>query len=561
MGRVTKSAHYYSRVVAKMQTDPSTDPAAPPPPPPARSPNPARRLAGATALVAGAFVLSRVLGLLRDMVIAARYGTTDQQDIYVAAFKLPDTLFLLIISGVVGSAFIPVFGDLVAKGKDAAAWRLASTMINGSIVVLIAGGLLLSWLAPALVATVLAAGFPPEKQARVVDLTRILLFSPLFLGLGGWAQGVLNAKHHFALPALAPLVYNGAIIVGAVFFIPIWGLEGLVYGVVLGALLHFLVQVPGLVAAGMRYSPLHLNLRDEGAGEVARLIGPRLIGQGAYQANIIVLTSLASFLGAGRLAAFTYAQQLMLLPFGVVALSLATVIFPTMAAQYGRGALDELRTTLAGALRLVIFLMVPAALGLAFLRADIVGLLFQFGAFNARSTALVADALGWFAGGLLGYAVLEILTRGAYAMHDTRTPVLLAIGSMVVNITLAAGALIVLHMDHTGLAISLAIATTLEAIALYILLRRRLDGLDDARTGRSLLISLVAGLEMGLVLWGAVPILQALAPDGGRGKVGGVIVIGGATLIGATVYLGVARLLRAEEVGMALGLVRRRLGR
>jgi putative peptidoglycan lipid II flippase len=417
--------------------------------------------------------------------------------------------------------------------------------------------------APGLVALIIAPFWAnrPELQTQVVDLTRILMLSPLFLGLGGWAQGVLNARQHFTLPALAPIAYNCCIILGALLFVPIWGLQGLVYGVVLGAGMHFLVQVPGLVAVGMRYSPGRINLQDEGVREVSRLIGPRLIGQGAYQANIIAIGAIGTNMLPEQLSAFNYAYLLMLLPFGVIALSLATVIFPTMAAQFGRGALDELKRTLAGALRLVIFLIVPAALGLGLLRVPIVTLLLQFGAFTSGSTVLVSDALGWFAWGLLGYCVLEILTRGYYAMQDTRTPVLLAIGSMALTITLAATAVFVVHTNHTGLAFSLALATTLEAAALYFILRRRLGGLADARIGRSALIRLVAAVEMGLVLWGALPILTALAPDGGTGKLGSLIIVGGGVALGAGVYLGVARLLRAEEVDMAFDLVRRRIGR
>jgi putative peptidoglycan lipid II flippase len=520
-----------------------------------------RRLAGATAIVGAAFIVSRVLGQLREIVIAAQFGTSPDYAVYVQSFRLPDTLFLLIISGVVGSAYIPVFTELMAKGKEGAAWRLTSTMINASVIVLALSGLALALIAPQLVAWIIAPGWDATLQARVVDLTRVLMLSPLFLGLGGWAQGVLNARDHFTLPALAPIAYNCCIILGALLFVPIWGLPGLVYGVVLGALLHFLVQVPGLVAVGMRYSPGRINLHDEGVREVSRLMGPRLIGQGAYQANIIAIGAIGTNMLPERLSAFNYAYLLMLLPFGVVALSLATVIFPTMAAQFGRGALDDLKRTLAGALRLVVFLIVPAALGLGLLRTPIVTLLFQFGAFNGGSTALVSDALGWFAWGLLGYCVLEILTRGYYAMQDTRTPVLLALGSMAITIALAGIAVFVLHADHTGLAFSLALATTLEAVALYVILRRRLGGLDDRRVGRSALISLVAATEMGLVLWGALPLLQALTPDGGSGKLGSLIIVGGGVLLGAGVYLGVARLLRAEELDMAFDLVRRRVGR
>src|SRR5690348_6454286 len=170
-----------------------------------------RRLAGATAIVGGAFVVSRVLGLVREQVIAASYGTSDLYDTYIAAFKVPDLLFLLIISGVVGSAFIPVFTDLMTRRKEQAAWRLTSTLINGSVLLLILAGGVLVLLAPVLVATVIAPGYPAAKQAHIVDLMRILMLQPLFLGLGGWAQGVLNARQHFTLPALAPLAYNGCI--------------------------------------------------------------------------------------------------------------------------------------------------------------------------------------------------------------------------------------------------------------------------------------------------------------------------------------------------------------
>jgi putative peptidoglycan lipid II flippase len=425
---------------------------------------------------------------------------------------------------------------------------------------LLVGCGLLALLAPLLVATVIAPGYDAAKQARIVDLTRIMLLSPLFLGLGGWAQGILNARQHFTLPALAPLVYNGCIILGAVAFTPIWGLEGLAYGVVLGALMHFLIQVPGLARVGMRYHFGRIQPADEGVGEVARLFAPRLVGQGAYQANVIAVTLLASFLPAGRLAAFNYAYQLMLLPFGVVALSLATVIFPTLAEQFGRGALDELRATLGRALRVVTFLMVPAAVGLGLLRFQIVAVVLEFGAFSGQSTMLVADALGWFAWGLVSYGLLEILTRGAYAMHDTRLPVLLAIGSLVINIALAAVGLFVFHTDHSGLAIALAVSTSLEAAALYAVLRQRLGGIEDRRMLRSAAISLLAAVEMGLVLWGVVPILQTVAPDGGTGKLGGLVVLGGAIALGLGTYIVIARLLQAEELAVAWGLVRRRLG-
>ena len=250
------------------------------PPPPSDSsslfappPSPGRRLALNTAIVGGAFVLSRILGLLREAVVAGQFGTSRDYDAYVAAFGIPDTLFLLIIGGAVGSAFIPVFTALGRGGKTEASWRLASTLINASVVLLSLGGILMSLFAPALVDWVIAPG-PNVDKALVADLTRILLLSPLFMGLGGWAQGILNSHGSFALPALAPVFYNMAIIAGAIFLVPQFGIYGLAWGVVAGAMLHFGLQTPGLRGVGMRYSP-RLNLRDEGAGEVGKTVGVR----------------------------------------------------------------------------------------------------------------------------------------------------------------------------------------------------------------------------------------------------------------------------------------------
>src|SRR5687767_2093411 len=286
-------------------------------PPTSRPPRKTQnRLALNTLIVGGAFVLSRVLGLVREAVLAGQFGTGDQYDAYVAAFRVPDTLFLLIIGGAVGSAFIPVFTAHLRKGDEESAWHLASTLMNASMLILGLGGLLMAFFAPQLVATLIAPAMSPTQQALVVDLTRILLLSPLFMGLGGWAMGILNARQNFTLPALAPVAYNLAIIAGALFLAPIWGIYGLAWGVVVGALLHFGVQLPGLRRAAMRYT-LRMNFRDSGVGEVSRLILPRIVGQAAFQANIIAMTNIGSFLPSGRISALNYAYLLMMLPHGV----------------------------------------------------------------------------------------------------------------------------------------------------------------------------------------------------------------------------------------------------
>jgi putative peptidoglycan lipid II flippase len=519
-----------------------------------------RRLAGATLVVGAAFVLSRLLGLVRDQIIAGQFGLENAP--YLAAFRVPDTLFLLIIGGAVGSAFIPVFSGLMEEKRAEAAWRLATTLINASVVLLALSGIALGFAAPWLVSAFLVPDWPADAQARTVELTQIMLLSPLFLGLGGWAQGILNARQSFTLPALAPVAYNGAIIAGALFLAPALRLQGLAIGVVAGALLHFLVQVPGLVRAGMRYQPLHLNLHDEGVAQVTRLMLPRIAGQAAFQINILAMTNIASSLPPENLAALNYAQLLMMLPHGVFAMSLSTVLFPTMTAQIGRGDTDGMRRTLSSGLRTLIFLTLPTAVMLGLLRDQIVGLLFQFGRFHAGSTPLVASALGWFAWGLLAYVVVELVTRGFYALHDTRTPVLVAVATVVFNIALSRILLSVYHMDHTGLALSLSFTTTLEMIGLILFLRRRLHGIFDRAFLRATAVSLLGAALMAAALWFLVPWLTehiwAYPYDPAGVKVATALQLAIAGLVGGGIYLGVARLFHAEELGAALRLLSRR---
>jgi putative peptidoglycan lipid II flippase len=516
-----------------------------------------RRLAINTMIVGGAFIISRLLGVARETVIAGQFGTSAQYDTYLRAFSIPDTLFLIIIGGAVGSAFIPVFTRFMGRGQEAEAWHLTSTLINASVVLLSLSGIIMGLLAPPLVGWLIAPGADPASQAVAVDLTRILLLSPLFLGLGGWAMGILNARQHFLLPALAPVFYNLAIIAGAIFLAPSMGIYGLTWGVVAGALLHFGVQIPGLVRVGMRYSP-RLNLRDAGVREVGRLILPRIAGQAAFQVNVVAMRSISSFLAAGSLSAFNYAYLLMLLPHGVFALSLATVTFPTMAAQSAEGNLEAVRVTLARAVKVLLFLTIPSAMGLFVLRTQVVAALFQFGKFNNTSTELVASALSYFAFGLVSYAVVEVITRAFYALHDTRTPVIVSLVTVGLNLGLAAFLALGLGMSQDGLALSLAATTTLEMLLLWALLGRKLPGWSVRSDGLWLSIfrSGAAALAMGVILFLLLPLLRNAIPA--SGKLEAIILAIAGVALGTAVYLGAAKALHSEEVDQATGLLLRR---
>jgi putative peptidoglycan lipid II flippase len=472
-----------------------------------------RSVAANATIVAAAYVVSRVLGLLREMLIARQFGTSPNYDAYVAAFKIPDLLFLVVMSGAFGSAFIPVFGGFLGRGDRERAWRLANAVLSYTVAVLIGGGLLVFIFAGPLMSIVVAPGLAKPQQELATNLTRLLLFSPLLLGIGAAGKGMLEAQDAFTISAIAPILYNIGIIFGALFLAPHIGVYGLAFGVIGGAFAHGSTQIVALMRRGLRIRP-SFSRQVDGLMQVARLMGPRLIGQAAFQVNFIVMTNFASRLGDSRVSAINYAYQLFMLPHGILALSISTVIFPTMARQFELGLTREMRHTLASSLSPLLFLTIPASIGLFMFRVSIVQILFQFGSFSSQSTMLVAEALEYFAVGLLSFAVVEAVTRAFYAMHDTRTPVIASIITIVANIILSW--FLAPRMGHAGLALSISITTTIEMLILLVVLVRR-TGNFEARLYRQIGKMLIAGVALVIasrVL--ATPLARATDPIHGH---------------------------------------------
>jgi len=506
-------------------------------------------LSRAVTLVMALFVVSRALGLVRQMVIGALFGTSGDLDAYLAAARVPEMIFMVVAGGALGSAFIPTFADHLAKEDRAGAWRLASAVINLALIALTVTAGLMAAFAPELVRTLIAPGFAPPQQALTAKLLQLMLVSPVIFGVSGVVMGALNAHQHFLLPALAPSVYNLSIIGGAALLGPRLGVGGMAIGVVAGASLHLLVQVPGLLRHGARYAPT-LGLDDPSVREVGRLMAPRVLGTAITQLNFVVNNSLASGLGEGAVSAINYAWLLMLLPQGVFAQAVGTAAFPTFAAQAARGERAEMRRTLAATLRAVFSLALPATVGLLVLGRPLVGLLFERGAFEAASTEAVAWALGFYALGLVGHAGLEIIARAFYALHDTFTPVWVGGLAMGLNVALSLTLPGVFGLagwpTHAGLALANSTATLLELLGLVLLIRRRMDGLEGRRTLVGFAKSGLAALAMGAVLLGWQ---AALA--------GALVVGGGGVVLGAAVYLSAALVLRVEEVWAVAGRLRR----
>jgi len=464
------------------------------------------------AIIVGlAFVLSRILGLVREVVLANQFGTSPEMDAYVSAFRIPDLLFLVVIAGSFGAAFIPVFGDFVAKGDRKRASELASAVLTWSGITVVVMSIVAYLLARPLM-VIVAPGFDSETTDLAVDLMRILLLSPIFLGTGIAFKGILEAHHQFTLPAMAPLVYNVAIIVGALFFAPDYGIQAVGWAVIFGAFGHMLIQAPGIVRSGLSFRP-SLSRQVDGLREVARLLGPRVIGLAAFQVNFIAINAFASTTDDQRVSALNYAWQLLMLPHGVLALSISTVIFPTLASLYGQGKDVEFRSTLDRALRPLLFLSIPASVGLFLLREPIVEFIYQSGSFDSQSTDLVAPPLAWFALGLVGYALTEVLTRVFYATRDTRTPVVTGVLTVIANLLLCT--VLIGSLDHTGLAIALSATTGAEATILWMFLRHRTGGVVSKGFAPWLIRVGLATLGMAALIWFTIDDVREVQSDDG----------------------------------------------
>ncbi|HJS29039.1 MAG TPA: murein biosynthesis integral membrane protein MurJ, partial [Anaerolineales bacterium] len=466
-----------------------------------------RQIAQAASVVMAAFVLANVTGLVRQILVSQAFGTGNEIDAYNAAARLPELIFSLVAGGALASAFVPTLTGFLTRGDRQGGWLLSSALLNLVTLIMLGASILGIIFSPQIVQTVVAPGFGPAEQALTASLLRVLLLTPALFGASALLMGILNANQSFLIPALAPTMYWLGMIFGVLFLVPGMGIFGLAWGAVIGAGMHLGIQIPGLLRLPGRGYVRTLGLGIPAVREVGRLMGPRLLGVAAVQINFLVNTILASGQPEGSLTGITLAWAVMTMPQVVIAQAIAIASLPTFSAQVALNKLDEMRGSLAATLRGTILLTLPASVGLILLGRPIVALLFERGEFNEHSTDLVYWALIWFSTGLVAHGVVEITSRAFYAQHDTKTPVLIGLGAMGLNILLSV-ALSAWFGElglppHGGLALANSVATTIEMGFLVPLMRRRLGGLEGrsllALTARSVIASLAMGL--GLLLW------------------------------------------------------------
>ena len=474
--------------------------------PPVSSNRSLRTIARAALTVMLAFLLSSLIGLVRQILVAGAFGAGSELDAFNSANRVSESLFNLVAGGALSSAFLPAFTTLLTREDRTGAWQLASALLNLIVIVISALGLVVVVFAPQVVRYILAPGFSddPALFDLTVSLLRWMLPSALLFAVSGLVMSILNSHQVFFIPALTPAIYQLGLIIGVTVLRP-YGVYGLAWGVLIGAAGHLGVQIPSLLRLRGTYSAI-LGLNLASVREVIRLMLPRLLGVAVVQLNFWVNTNLASRMEAGSVAALTFGFALMLMAQAAIAQSVATAALPTFSAQVARGELVEMRRTLAGTIRWLLLLSIPAAVGLILMAVPLVAMLYQRGSFDAQDTTMVAWALLWYAAGLVGHSLVEILARAFYALHDTKTPVFVGVGAMLLNILFSicfVGYFTSLNwLPFGGLALANSLATALEMIVLLFLMQRRMHGLEGRTIRAGLLPALLASGVMALILWG-----------------------------------------------------------
>ena len=496
-------------------------------------------IAAAAGIVMASIALSRLLGFVRQAAINAQFGVGPEADAWFAAFRIPDTIFMLLAGGALLSAVIPVYAEVKSRGDPEALRQLLSGVATLVFLASIAFAALGALLAEPLMAAI-APGFEADTRALAVDASRWLMLSPVLLGLSAVAKAALQAERRFMPPALSPLLYNVGIIVGAVVLAQAFGLRGLVWGTLIGAALHFGVQAPGL-ASLVRFR-FTWGFTNPDVRRVIVLMLPRLLGVAALQASLIYVNILASLQGPSAVAALNNGFLVMLLPLGVFGMALGEAALPDLAGRWAGGDRTLFAARVSGVARHIVFLNVPAAVGLVILAEPLVAVLFQRGAFDATATAITATALRFFAIGLAGHAAVEILVRGFFAMQDTRTPVVLGATSLGLHMLLSW--VLAQWLGIGGIALGLSIGVLVEALLMALVLRRR-GGLHVGRAELAVIATaLTAATMMGLV----IAVLRVTTWTEGPIGLDSALLLGAYLTAAVATYVSVAWLLASREL-------------
>jgi putative peptidoglycan lipid II flippase len=513
-----------------------------------------------TAIFSAATGLSRIAGLVREIVAASYFGTSGAASAFTLAFQIPNLIRALVADAALSSAFVPVFSDLIEHKRRREALQLASALAGLLLVALGAIALLFIWLAPIVIPIFTGDTFSSELDALTVGLSRVLFPIIVLLGLNGLTVGILNAYDQFTIPAITPLVWNLVIIAGLVLLTPLFEGDDRVYayaiGVVAGTLVQLLMTLPGLRRLGFPIWRIRLPRRDDLlVRRVLMLMLPVSVGLGLINIDLVLNSMIGSLVSDQAPAAIDKAFRVYMLPQGMFSVAVATVVFPQLSRLASRREHDQMRTVLGIGMRQIALLLVPAAAGMMVLAHPIVELLYQRGEFDAESTDLVTTALVVFAISLPFSGWNLILTRTFFSLQRPWLPTTLAVGSLAVNVAVS---LALYPIGIEGVVLGTVVSNAALTALLAWRLRPELHGLEGARLARSFAAMLLAAAALAAVAYGVHTGLDDLL---GNGLGAQIVALGVALAAGGAVYAAIVLALRLPEAHQILDLLRGRMGR
>lgn len=539
------------------------------------------RVARSAGIVSLAVLGSRLLGLVREQVMAAYFGAGFLTDAFNVGFRIPNILRDLFAEGALSIAFVKTFTEYERERGEGEAWRLASLVLNAFAISMSLAVVIGVLFAPQIV-SVLARGFTPEKTQLAVDLTRIMLFFLPLVALAAVAMGVLNSKSRFGVPASASTLFNvGAIVGGLAFAYTLSGgawdgadsgavpgpaaqraITGMACGTLFGGLLQFLLQVPSLRNINFKFR-LVVSFRDPGVRRVLKLMALAVIGTASVQLNVFINTIYASSIEGG-ISWLNFAFRLLQFPIGLFGVALGTATLPTISRFAARGDVESFRRTLASSIGLVFFLTVPSACGLIVLGRPMIRLIYERGQFRAFDTEMVALAVAAYAVGLMGYAALKVLSPAFFALNDARTPLIVSLSSIGLNAALSFALYDAFSLwgvtpltphgyGHVGLALSTSCVTLANFLVLALIMRRKLCGLDGRRIISSLWRIAVAAVALSVASYYSHIYFSSLFVDDSLlARLAETFL---PTLVGGGIFVWLARLLRIPELDQALSIL------
>lgn len=502
--------------------------------------NQSKTITGAAIIIASATFLSRLIGLLRDRIFAHNFGAGELMDAYYAAFKIPDLVYNLLILGALSAGFIPIFTKIYDKDKKEG-WLLANNVLNFSGVLLIII-CLIGILSAKYISPLIAPGFSADSLEMVIKFSRIMFLSPLFLGLSMVFGGILQSLRQFLIYSLAPIFYNLGIIFGAIYLVKWLGPTGLAWGVVLGAMMHLILQKIGAYFAGWKWN-FFINIKDKNIKTIGKLMIPRTLGLATSQLNILILTILASLLPVGSVAIYNYANNLQGVAVGIIGIPFALSVFPILSKYAGQNKKDEFIENLSATICKILFLIIPASVIILLLRAQIVRVVLGSGQFDWSATINTANALAFFSFSLFAQSLIPLLARAFYSLENTKTPFMIALFSEITTIILAI--MLFKNLGVPGLALAVSLGAILNMFLLGFFIRKMLGNIKGEKILKSLYKISIAGILMGIsIQFLKYPLVKIFNLDYFWGVLGQGFF---AATIGLAIYLIICYILRLEE--------------